>query len=81
MRRRHSLFVIDLPPDALGNPEDVRFDLLRADGTEVLLYLLGDPIPAAPGLDVFVIDFGWLGVRRVRTAACIPRQRARRPDQ
>jgi hypothetical protein len=55
-----SVFVMDLPPNALGNPEEVRFRLLRADGTEVLLELLADPAPAVPGPGVLVIDLGWL---------------------
>lgn len=55
-----SVLVMDLPPEALGNAEDVRFRLLRADGTEILLRLVVDPIPPVPGPEVTVIDLGWL---------------------
>jgi hypothetical protein len=54
-----SVFVMDDPrDDAWGDPQRVRYRLLRANGTEVQLRLLDDPAPAIPGPDVFVIDHG-----------------------
>jgi hypothetical protein len=52
-----SVFVMDDPDDAWGDPRLLRYRVLRADGTEVLLQLLDDPAPAVPGPGVFVIDF------------------------
>lgn len=52
-----SVFVMDDPDNAWGSPPLLRYRVLRADGTEVLLHLLDDPAPAAPGPGVFVIDF------------------------
>jgi hypothetical protein len=41
----------------VGRPDGaVRFRLLQADGTEVELEVVEEPVPAAPGTDVFVID-------------------------
>lgn len=51
-----SVLAIDNPRDAL-NRSGWRYRLLRVDGTEILLDLVGDTVPAAPGSDVVVVDF------------------------
>lgn len=53
-----SVFVMDDPSgDAWGNHDQLRYRLLKPDGTEVELQLLGDLAPATPGSDVLVVDF------------------------
>ena len=52
-----SVFVMDDPDNEWGEPPLLRYRVLRADGTEVLLQLLNDPAPTVPGPGVFVIDF------------------------
>jgi hypothetical protein len=52
-----SLFAMDAPHQA-PDPSGWRYRLLRADGTEVLLNLVMDPVPAVAGAGVLVIDFG-----------------------
>jgi hypothetical protein len=53
-----SVFVMDNPHDELA-PDQLRYRLLRADGTEIPLELDLDTVPASPGPGVMVVDFSW----------------------
>jgi hypothetical protein len=57
-----SVFVMDEPtvnePTESADRQQVRYRVLRADGTEVQLQLLDNPAPAIPGSKVFVVDYG-----------------------
>jgi len=51
-----SVFVMD-DPGQTGNPDGFRYRVLHADGSEVLLRLVMEPVPAVPGPNVVVVDY------------------------